>query len=149
MWIKLAVLSWILIILSGCASTTGSGGQSAPLDVKQSLSITVVNAAGAPVQAACVLNNDKGTWATAAPGSVMVERSARNLTIDCKSPGLIDGSLTAVPRRAAGQGIQSDASAGYNYPDKLEIMMARGRTADRWDQDYAERRSKCRQGQPC
>jgi hypothetical protein len=142
MWNKLGVLGSILAILSGCASTAGGGAQPVPLSSKQSLSISVVDANGSPVQAECVLNNDKGSWTTSSPGSVTVEKSTQNLTIGCKSPGKIDGSLTAIPRRPIGQRTQSDTSAAYNYPDKLLIMMGRGLTVDRWDQESAERRSK-------
>lgn len=140
---KITMLLAALTILSGCASITGSEGQS--------LSVSALAADGTPVdKAECVLDNDKGHWTTAAPNFVMVRRSAEDLTVVCKKAGMVDGILKAVSRAAGsmygniifgggiGALIDHNKGTGYNYPDQLPVKMGSSVVVDRKEQDAAQ-----------
>jgi hypothetical protein len=126
-------------VLSGCASITGSEGQS--------VSVTATDPTGAPVtKAECVLNNDKGNWTTATPNFVTIRRSSEDLTVICKKEGMMDGILKAVSRAAGsmfgniifgggiGAMIDHSKGTGYNYPDQLPVKMGESVVVDRKDQ---------------
>lgn len=140
---KITMLLAALATLSGCASITGNEGQS--------LSISASAADGTPVdKAECVLDNDKGHWTTAAPNFVVVRRSAEDLTVICKKPGMVDGILKAVSRAAGsmygniifgggiGALIDHNKGTGYNYPDQLPVKMGASVVVDRKEQDAAQ-----------
>ena len=137
---RAAMILAVLATLSGCASITGSEGQS--------LSVSALAADGTPIdKAECVLDNDKGHWTTATPNFVMVRRSAEDLTVVCKKPGMVDGILKAVSRAAGsmfgniifgggiGALIDHNKGTGYNYPDLLPVKMGASVIVDRKDQD--------------
>jgi hypothetical protein len=130
-------------ILSGCASITGSEGQS--------VSVTATDPTGVPVtKAECVLNNDKGNWTTATPNFVTIRRSSEDLTVICKKEGMMDGILKAVSRAAGsmfgniifgggiGAIIDHNKGTGYNYPDQLPVKMGESVVIDRKDQGTSQ-----------
>lgn len=142
--IRVTMLLAALAALSGCATITGNEGQS--------LSVSALATDGTSVdKAECVLENDKGRWATATPNFVMVRRSAEDLTVICKKPGMVDGILKAVSRAAGsmygniifgggiGALIDHNKGTGYNYPDQLPVKMGSTVVVDRQDQDNAQR----------
>jgi hypothetical protein len=101
-------------------------------------------------KAECVLDNDKGHWTAAAPNFVTVRRSAEDLTVICKKPGMVDGILKAVSRAAGsmygnilfgggiGALIDHNKGTGYNYPDQLPVKMGASVVVDRREQDAAQ-----------
>jgi hypothetical protein len=140
---KILVLALALAVLSGCASITGSEGQS--------VAVSATSAEGTPVdKAECTLSNDKGQWATNTPNFVTVRRSDEDLTVICKKPGMMDGMLKAVSRAAGsmfgniifgggiGALIDHNKGTGYNYPDQLPVKMGSSVIVDRKEQDAAQ-----------
>lgn len=121
-------------VLVGCASITGSRNQ--PLSV-------VATHNGKPVEADCVVNNDKGTWYVKAPGSVVVQKSGQNLAISCNKDGIPSGTVS-VPSSHNGSvfgnilfggfiGYAVDASTGaaFDYPNSLGVQMGQVMTLDK------------------
>ncbi len=138
----LAVPVLTLALLSGCASITGSEGQS--------VAVSAMTAEGTPVdKAECTLANDKGQWTTNTPNFVTVRRSDEDLTVVCKKTGMVDGILKAVSRAAGsmfgniifgggiGALIDHNKGTGYNYPDQLPVKMGSSVVIDRKEQDAA------------
>lgn len=138
----LAVSVLALTLLSGCASITGSEGQS--------VAVSAMTAEGSPVdKAECTLVNDKGQWTTSTPNFVTVRRSDEDLTVVCKKTGMMDGILKAVSRAAGsmfgniifgggiGALIDHNKGTGYNYPDQLPVKMGSSVVVDRKEQDAA------------
>ena len=149
--IRESILLAALAGLSGCATITGNEGQS--------LSVSALTADGKPVdKAECALENDKGRWTTATPNFVTVRRSAEDLTVVCKKPGMVDGILKAVSRAAGsmygniifgggiGALIDHNKGTGYNYPDQLPVKMGGTVVVDRQEQDTAQRLAAGGQG---
>jgi uncharacterized protein YceK len=133
-----------IVVLSGCASITGSE--------MQALSITATDSTGKTVdQAECSLDNDKGHWTAKTPSFVTVHRSAEDLVVVCKKEGLVDGVLKAISRAAGsmfgnivfgggiGAIIDHNKGNGYNYADELPVKMGASSVVDRRDQDNAAR----------
>lgn len=112
----------------GCASITGSE--------LQSVTVITRTRGGLPVrEASCTLNNDRGIWIVSTPGSVVVQRSAGDLSISCEKEGLPTGTGRAVSRANAGMfgniifggavGAVVDHGKGtaYDYPNLFQIEM--------------------------
>lgn len=135
------------LYLTGCASITGSE--------MQSLSLTAKDAEGKTVEKVdCTFDNDKGHWTASAPNFVAIHRSAEDLMVVCKKPGLVDGILKAVSRAAGsmygniifgggiGALIDHNKGTGYNYPDELPVKMGSSVVVDRKDQDTVKTASQ-------
>lgn len=85
--------------------------------------------------AACKLDNDRGTWIITTPGSVVVRRSAGDLAILCEKEGLLPGSGRAVSRAnggmfgniifggAVGAVVDHGNGNAYDYPNLFQIEM--------------------------
>lgn len=128
------------VLLSGCATITGSEMQQVSLTTK-------AENAQAIDGAKCKLQNDKGAWEATSPGFVNIRRSAEDLTVECKTPGFSDGLLKAVSRAAGsmyanaifgggiGAMIDHSKGTGYNYPDLLPVVMGKSTLVDRRTQD--------------
>ena len=80
-----------LAVVAACLST---GCASIVSGQNQSLSVTAKNNGADVVGAKCQLSNDKGTWFTTTPGSIMVRRSYNDLAISCTADGAAPGVLT-------------------------------------------------------
>ncbi|MDP2242076.1 MAG: hypothetical protein Q8K18_18215 [Burkholderiales bacterium] len=130
----------VTVLASGCASITSSD--------MQPLSVTANSEDGKTVEKAkCTLKNDKGSWQAESPAFVDVRRSAEDLTVECKKEGQPDGLLKAVSRAAGGMFgnilfgggigaiIDHNRGTGYNYPDKLPVIMGKSVVIDRREQD--------------
>src|SRR4030066_330910 len=64
-------------LFSGCASITGSE--------MQSVSVQTRTKGGLPVkEASCKLTNDRGIWMVTTPASLMVRKSAADMSISCE-----------------------------------------------------------------
>lgn len=121
------------LAISGCASITGSEFQS----------VTVVThtPGGLPInQASCKLENDKGGWFLISPGSVVLQRSAADLSIACEKEGQPPGLGKAISRPNGGMfgniifggvvGAIIDHNNGnaYDYPNLFNIEMGTTQT---------------------
>lgn len=126
----------VVSIVSGCASLTSSE--------MQPVSLTAQTADGKVIeQAECTLRNDKGSWQAKTPSYVEVRRSAEDLLVECKKPGLADGLLRAISRAAGGMFgnilfgggigalIDHNKGTGYNYPNTLPVKMGASVVIDR------------------
>lgn len=123
-----------LVVIAGCASITGSKNQ--PVSV-------VATHNGKPIEADCVVNNDKGTWYVKTPGSVVVQKSGQNLAVSCNKDGVPSGTVS-VPSSHNGSvfgnilfggfiGYAVDASTGaaFDYPNSLGVQMGQVMTLDK------------------
>jgi hypothetical protein len=135
-----SALSLSIVLMSGCASITGSEMQQLSLTTKGTDSVAFDGAK-------CKLQNDKGTWEATSPSFVNVRRSSEDLTVECKKEGMADGLLKAVSRAAGsmfgnivfgggiGALIDHSKGTGYNYPDQLPVEMGKAGLVDRKTQD--------------
>lgn len=115
------------LILTGCASITGSKNQP--------LSVQAVHTGKSLEGADCTLTNDKGTWFAKTPGSVVVQKSGQDLVIRCEKDGVPAGSTTVASSANAGAwgnilfggiiGYAVDAGTGaaFDYPSSLSVQM--------------------------
>ncbi len=110
--------------LTGCASIVNG--------TNQSVSVNTGNVGGAT----CSLQNDKGRWFVSnTPGSVVVNRSFKDLQIDCQKPGYKDGYKDVASHTKAmafgnlvfggvvGAGVDVADGAAYDYPTEVYVPM--------------------------
>ena len=127
------------LICSGCATITSSESQP--------VMVTALRGDGAPAEKAeCKLANDKGIWSIVAPGVASVRRSDEDLLVECSKPGEPDGKVKAVSRAhggmfgnilfggVVGAVIDHNKGTGYEYPERIEVVMGRSLVLDRRDQ---------------
>lgn len=116
-----------LIVLTGCASVTGSKFQ--PVMVQTLYEDAAVEGAG------CTLTNTAGKWAVKAPGSVRVQKSISDMLVECKMLDGLAGQL-AVPSKAnpanwgnlllggpVGLVVDYQTGAGYDYPSVITVIL--------------------------
>ena len=120
----------LVVIISGCASVTGSNSQS--------ITVAAICDSSKIVKGAmCTLVNDKGQWFVESPGSVLVQKSYNDLTVSCKhrdSYGIlaIKSSSNAniwgnvVAGGIIGAAVDSSTGAGFNYQPMITIQMNGG-----------------------
>lgn len=116
-----------MLLLSACASITGSKNQP--------VSVQAVYTGKSVEGADCTLTNDKGTWFTKTPGSVVVQKSGQDMVIRCEKDGVPPGSTTVASSANGGVwgnilfggiiGYAVDASTGaaFDYPSSLAVQM--------------------------
>lgn len=133
--LSIAITCAVALASSGCATVTSSD--------MQSLTLSTKTAADQPIdKAICTLKNDRGAWELLSPGTVAVRRSGKDLVVECKKEGLVQGSLIATSRFADlfvnvlfGHGIGTlvDHYTGkaYEYPDDLPVTMGQSVKVDR------------------
>lgn len=127
---KYLLLPAILIasLTTGCASITT--GQTQPV------SIETRDMQGKQVSgAACKLTNDKGTYFVTSPGTVGVQRSYNDLSINCTKEQAEPGIVTAKSSTKAmafgniifggiiGAAVDAGTGAAYDYPSLLTVIM--------------------------
>ena len=125
---KTALLSVIaLLALSGCASITGSTGQSVSVETRSQTQ----QVSGA----SCELANSKGKWFVTTPGSVQIRRSNDDLIVICTKEGLEPGRASVVSETKGsmfgnilfgggiGAIVDHNSGAAYEYPTLIQIMM--------------------------
>jgi hypothetical protein len=124
----------ILLIAStsliGCASVTGTTGQSVSVIARQSNGSAVVGAS-------CELSNAKGKWYTNTPGSIAIRRSNDDLTVLCSKDGLEPGMATVSSETKGsmwgnvllgggiGAVVDHNSGAAYEYPTLIQVMMGK------------------------
>lgn len=117
----------ILALLTGCASITSSKLQ--PVSVQTVYENEEIAGVG------CTLTNDAGKWFVTTPGTVTVQKSTGDMTVDCKKDKVIVGTETLVSKGqgmlwaniVAGGGIgyvvDRNTGAGFDYPNSVTVML--------------------------
>jgi hypothetical protein len=122
------ILACGVIVLSGCASITGSKLQ--PISVQSVLEGKEVSGV------ACTLTNDAGKWFVTTPGSVTVQKSTGDMTVDCVKDDLRghenlvsknNGAVWANILAGGGIGyiVDRNTGAGFDYPNTIIVVINR------------------------
>lgn len=128
MSIRLYIIALLAPAFVGCASITGTTGQS--------VSVQTMSQEGVEVKGAkCDMTNSKGKWFVTSPGSVNITRSNDNLVVQCrKEPYEIGtGSIVSETKGAMfgniifgggiGAIVDHNTGAAYEYPSFFKIIM--------------------------
>lgn len=119
------------LIVSGCASLTGSPHQSVSLETHEQTGAEIVGAS-------CELANNKGKWLVSTPGSINIHRSNDDLQVLCNKDNF-DPAQSAVisdtkssmlgnilmPGGIIGAVIDHGTGSAYEYPTIIQILMER------------------------
>lgn len=128
MSIRLYIIALLAPAFVGCASITGTTGQSVSV---QTMSQEGVEVTGAK----CDMTNSKGKWFVTSPGSVNITRSNDNLVVQCrKEPYEVGtGSIVSETKGAMfgniifgggiGAIVDHNTGAAYEYPAFFKIIM--------------------------
>ncbi|MBS0390451.1 MAG: hypothetical protein JSR23_04715 [Proteobacteria bacterium] len=131
---RFLILTGAIALTTGCSSITQSDMQTVSLTTSYQ---------GTPVEAACKLSNDRGTWDATSPNNVAVRKSGEDLNITCKKEGMPDGLLKAISRAAGsmfgniifgggiGAIIDHSKGTGYDYPNQLPVKMGEATVVDK------------------
>ena len=123
---KLYIALFLSLALVGCASVTGSKLQ--PVSVASMCNGQQIN------DVMCTLTNDKGQWFIKTPGTVTINKSYEDLTVDCKKDD-ITGSAKFQSKAEggawgniiAGGGIgylvDRNTGAGFSYQTNLTVQL--------------------------
>ena len=115
------------LMFGGCASIVS--GQN------QSVSVTTQKNGTDVAGAKCTLSNDKGTWYTTSPGSVMVRRSYNDMMVNCALDGSDPGILSVKSSTKGmafgnilfggiiGVGVDMSTGAAYDYPTLIAVNL--------------------------
>ena len=124
---KTSIAVIFALSVTGCASISG--------EKLQPVSVQTIQDDKEVAGVTCTLMNDAGTWSVTTPGSVTVHKSTGDLAIDCKKDSNTVGHETLVSKSngavwgniIAGGGIgylvDRSTGAGFNYPDKVTIVL--------------------------
>jgi hypothetical protein len=123
---KILMLVITLPIFVGCASITGSKLQ--PVSVQTVIDGKEIAGAG------CSLTNDAGKWFVSTPGSVTVQKSTGDMTVDCvkdelrgretlvsKAQGMLWGNIIA--GGGIGYIVDRNTGAGFDYPNTITVFL--------------------------
>ena len=116
------------LLLSGCASVTGSPNQNVSVQAREQ--------SGTEVKGAnCELTNNKGKWFVTTPGSVGIHRSNDDLQVLCTKEGIEPGRAAVVSETkgsmfgniilggAIGAIIDHTNGSAYEYPAFIQVIM--------------------------
>jgi hypothetical protein len=118
-----------LLALTGCASVTGSK--------MQPVSVQTVQDGKEVSGAACTLTNDVGKWFVTTPGSVTINKSTGDLTVECKKEGNLAGHEMVVSKAngsvwgniilggGIGYIVDRNTGAGFDYPNSITVFLLR------------------------
>lgn len=124
---KLLIPLSATLLFAGCASITGTTGQSVSVETKKGDQ----QVAGAN----CEISNSKGKWFVITPGSVPIGRSNDDLQVICKKEGMDHGMATVVSDTKGsmfgnilfgggiGAIIDHNSGAAYEYPTLITVLM--------------------------
>ncbi|EKD89403.1 MAG: hypothetical protein ACD_34C00072G0001 [uncultured bacterium] len=117
-----------LLVLTGCASVTGSK--------LQPLSVQTIQDGKEVAGVGCTLTNDAGKWFVTTPGSVTVQKSTGDMAVDCakdelrgrenlvsKSNGAVWGNI--ILGGGIGYIIDRNTGAGFDYPNTVTVVLNR------------------------
>lgn len=141
-WLRTAFYAAVLAC-TGCASITTGEFQAVTVNAR-GLDGAVVD------KAECKLSNDKGFWSVLTPAVANVSRSGSALNVACTKSGEPAGSVMAISRIHGGMvgnvifggliGVVIDhaSGSGYEYPDRVDVVMGKALMQDRKDQNAAD-----------
>jgi len=128
---KTSIVIGSTLLFVGCSTITGSG-------TTQSLSVQTYKADGSDLDGAkCEMTNDEGTWFVVTPGSVVVQRSNKDLSVVCKKTGVDVGTASVVSRTKGnmfgnillgggiGAIVDHNNGSAYDYPSPIKIFMGK------------------------
>lgn len=125
--LKSMLIATGLLSMTGCASITGSKLQ--PLSVQTVLDNREVSGIG------CTLTNDAGKWFVTTPGTVTVQKSTADLSVQCRKDGVGSGNEMAVSKATGsvwgnvlaggiiGYAVDRNTGAGFDYPSVITVSM--------------------------
>jgi hypothetical protein len=114
--------------LQGCASITGTSGQSVSLMTREQNGKEISGVA-------CELTNNKGAWFVTTPGSAPIHRSNDDLQVICKKEGMEPGRAAVVSNTKGsmfgnillgggiGAIVDHNNGSAYEYPNLIQIVM--------------------------
>jgi hypothetical protein len=124
------ILAWSMaVLLSGCASITGSKLQ--PISVQTTQGSSMVSGAS------CTLSNDAGKWFVKTPGSVTVQKSTGDLSVEC-AMNEASGHENVVSKAntnvwgnillggVIGYAVDRSSGAGFDYPESVTVKLGMG-----------------------
>lgn len=126
--LKLLWASVVLLSMTGCASITGSK--------LQPVSVQTVQDSQEVAGVGCTLTNDAGKWFVTTPGSVTIQKSTGDLSVDCKKDEL-SGRETVVSKNntavwgnivfggGIGYVVDRNTGAGFDYPNSITVAVRR------------------------
>jgi hypothetical protein len=118
----------IASVLTGCASITGDHTQ--PITV-----LAVCAGSAAPVEASCILENDKARKSVTSPGTVAIARSFVDLTVQCTFGNSKTARVVLTPTGdekilgnlvaggIIGAFVDAGTGAAFNYPSRVTVLM--------------------------
>ena len=121
------IIPALALLFGGCASIVE--GQNQPVSVR------AIHEGKNVSGAECEIMNDEGTWYITTPGSAVINRSAREITIICRKEGYADGIMIAkssVKGMAFGNllfggiigvGVDAVSGAAFDYPALIVVKM--------------------------
>jgi hypothetical protein len=125
---KVFAVVLVLPFFVGCASITGSKLQ--PVSVQTVVDGKEVSGVG------CSLTNDAGKWFVSSPGSVTVQKSTGDMSVDCvkddlrgretivsKAQGMLWANIIA--GGGIGYVVDRNTGAGFDYPNSITVFLNR------------------------
>jgi len=126
--VSLLTSASVLTFLSGCASVTGTTGQSISVETRQKNGAVLSGAS-------CELTNSKGKWFLNTPGTAAIRRSNDDMIVICNKDGHAPGTAAVVSETKGmmfgnillgggiGAIVDHNTGAAYEYPTLIQIMM--------------------------
>lgn len=126
--IKLFSACVISSTLIGCASVTGTTGQSVSVETLSKSGVNVIGAS-------CELSNSKGKFFVNTPGTVPIRRSNDDMSVVCRKDGVEPGIATVTSETKGamfgnillgggiGAIVDHNTGAAYEYPSLIQVMM--------------------------
>ena len=117
-----------VLFFSGCASVTGTTGQSVSVQTREQAGRELTGAS-------CDLTNNKGTWFVTTPGSVSIHRSNDDMMVTCKKEGFEIGRASVVSDTKGsmfgnillgggiGAIVDHNNGSAYEYPTLIQVVM--------------------------
>lgn len=118
----------VVVLLSGCASITGTTGQNISVETRAADGKALAGAN-------CEMTNSKGKWFVTTPGSVGIRRSNDDLLVLCTKEGVDAGRASVVSDTKGsmfgniifgggiGAIIDHNQGSAYEYPTLIQIIM--------------------------
>lgn len=117
------------MLTSGCASVMESKLE--PVSVQTVLDNQQVSGVG------CTLTNDVGKWFVTSPGTVTVNKSYRDMSVDCSKDGVGNGHETVASKSNGGAWgnivaggvigyvVDRNTGAGFDYPTNITVILTK------------------------
>lgn len=125
---SIVLTNFAILILTGCASVTGS--------TTQAISVQSRALNGKEIkEAQCDLVNKRGTYFITTPGTITISRSNDNLMVTCRKDGFDNGRATVVSDTKGsmfgnillgggiGAIVDHNNGSAYEYPSFIQVVM--------------------------